>query len=262
MFANHFSLQAMIDFTFPTLDKLLYNEKIILEFLPETKPDVDFKALANFQLGPAFFYIFDTANLKYEWISPEVQEVLGWVPAEVTANLMLKSVHPDDLPLFSKIESRIHDFLSDHYNRVTEYKIIYHYRIKRKDGGFIRVLRQLFNVKGEGRMLRFGIVTDITGLFPEGEPFLKIINWRDNTTHNIDISLRTKIKCPLSKREFEIASLIVNGLTSREISEKLFVSYQTVKTHRKNIYYKLGCNNEIQLTKAFLNNSWYELINV
>lgn len=42
----------------------------------------------------------------------------------------------------------------------------------------------------------------------------------------------------LSSREKEVVSLMINGLTNREISEKLFISESTVETHRKNIYRK------------------------
>ncbi|MFT7196987.1 MAG: DNA-binding CsgD family transcriptional regulator [Marinoscillum sp.] len=47
----------------------------------------------------------------------------------------------------------------------------------------------------------------------------------------------------LSHREKEILQLVAKGFTSTEISEKLFLSEHTIKTHRKNIGYKLGIKN-------------------
>jgi DNA-binding NarL/FixJ family response regulator len=44
----------------------------------------------------------------------------------------------------------------------------------------------------------------------------------------------------LSTRETEIIHLVAEGLTNKEIAEKLFLSIHTVKTHRKNIIKKLG----------------------
>ncbi len=52
----------------------------------------------------------------------------------------------------------------------------------------------------------------------------------------------------LSPRELEILSLIVKGLTSNEIAEKLFVSEHTVITHRRNMMKKLRINKMTQLT--------------
>lgn len=47
----------------------------------------------------------------------------------------------------------------------------------------------------------------------------------------------------LSAREIEVITLIAEGLTNVEISEKLFLSRHTVNTHRKNIMAKLGVKN-------------------
>lgn len=46
-------------------------------------------------------------------------------------------------------------------------------------------------------------------------------------------------KFSLSPREIEIIGLIRSGFSTREIAEKLYLNHETVKTHRKNIYYKL-----------------------
>jgi DNA-binding NarL/FixJ family response regulator len=47
----------------------------------------------------------------------------------------------------------------------------------------------------------------------------------------------------LSTRELEIIVLLKQGLANPEIAKLLFLSEETIKTHRKNIYYKLGINN-------------------
>jgi DNA-binding NarL/FixJ family response regulator len=57
----------------------------------------------------------------------------------------------------------------------------------------------------------------------------------------------------LSDREVEIIRLIVNGMTSAEIAERLFLSEHTVKTHRKNIFKKLNINSISQLTSFAIN---------
>jgi DNA-binding CsgD family transcriptional regulator len=44
----------------------------------------------------------------------------------------------------------------------------------------------------------------------------------------------------LSKREIEIVKLIAKGLGSKEIAQKLFLSINTVNTHRRNITGKTG----------------------
>ncbi|QCK16666.1 response regulator [Mangrovivirga cuniculi] len=51
----------------------------------------------------------------------------------------------------------------------------------------------------------------------------------------------------LTKREKEILKLVVEGKTSPEIADELFISVRTVDTHRSNIMKKLKVNNSISL---------------
>jgi DNA-binding NarL/FixJ family response regulator len=47
----------------------------------------------------------------------------------------------------------------------------------------------------------------------------------------------------ITDREIEIIRLVAEGLSNKEIAEKLFLSTHTVTTHRKNIMNKLQVNN-------------------
>lgn len=49
---------------------------------------------------------------------------------------------------------------------------------------------------------------------------------------------------PLTRRETEILQLISEGKTYTQISEELFISKETAKTHIKNIYSKLQVNSK------------------
>jgi len=61
-------------------------------------------------------------------------------------------------------------------------------------------------------------------------------------------------RADVSPREIEILQLICQELTMKEISEKLFLSEQTVHTHRKNLMKKTKAKNAVGLVKfAFQN---------
>jgi len=62
----------------------------------------------------------------------------------------------------------------------------------------------------------------------------------------------TERSAKLSPREIEICSIIKGGLPSKEISELLKVSYQTVDKHRRNIRKKLGISKKKVNLTSFL----------
>lgn len=64
--------------------------------------------------------------------------------------------------------------------------------------------------------------------------------------------LATITSSELTRREREILQLISSGLSNPAIAEKLFLSTDTIKTHRKNIMRKLDVNNTAQLVKYAL----------
>jgi len=51
----------------------------------------------------------------------------------------------------------------------------------------------------------------------------------------------------LSDREKEVLSCIATGRTTQEIADQLFISKNTVETHRKNLLYKLKARNTAEL---------------
>jgi len=63
-----------------------------------------------------------------------------------------------------------------------------------------------------------------------------------NASQNININ-------QLTPRENEIYQLLAEGCSSKEIANKLYISVETVSTHRKNIMRKLNVRNIVELTK-------------
>lgn len=57
---------------------------------------------------------------------------------------------------------------------------------------------------------------------------------------------------PLTRREREVLSLIAEGLTNSQIAAKLFISIDTVDSHRKNLHTKLNVRNTAQLIRCAL----------
>jgi DNA-binding NarL/FixJ family response regulator len=75
---------------------------------------------------------------------------------------------------------------------------------------------------------------------------------KDNSKLNKNSSSADSI---LTVREIEVITLIALEFSGKEISERLFISNNTVETHRKNIMKKLDAKNIISLVKFALKNN-------
>ena len=61
-------------------------------------------------------------------------------------------------------------------------------------------------------------------------------------------------KNKLTKREKEVLKLVVNGLTSRQIGDKLCISPRTVGNHRSNLLKKFNMKNSVDLVNYVVKN--------
>ena len=64
--------------------------------------------------------------------------------------------------------------------------------------------------------------------------------------------LNEKLVNPLSEREYDVFKKIYSQKSNSEIAEELFVSINTVKTHLKNLYHKLGVSNRKEALDVLL----------
>lgn len=124
-------------------------------------------------------------------------------------------------------------------------------------------IKKLFNKGIAGyldKQSTFDEFTDCLKSLNKGDTFLcshakdQMLSFVSNSK-NLDA---VQIKDALTKREIEILKLICAGLSSKNISEKLFISINTVETHRKRILFKLNVRNSVGIVKYALENNMIE----
>jgi DNA-binding NarL/FixJ family response regulator len=64
----------------------------------------------------------------------------------------------------------------------------------------------------------------------------------------------------LTNSELEIVRLIAEGLTTKEIAARKFISFHTVISHRKNIFRKLGVTSISELIMYSIKAGWINMI--
>ncbi len=214
-----------------------------------------------FHFGEYFYVIFNTRTAEMEYVNPNVENVLGYMPAEFELSMVLNNLHADDLPYYYHYEqSAVRFFSSLSPELFFNYKFSYDYRLKTKNGSYKRVLQQIVPVYyfPEGGVRTLGIFTDLTHLNINGIPKLSFMGMNGAPSYyNVHLNEDFLPSQTLfSKKEQEILDCIVQGMTSEDISKQLHRSIFTIRNHRKNILQKSGCANVTELLVKSIREGW------
>lgn len=214
-------------------------------------------AASLFSVGTYYYSIFNFENLKFEYVDSNIQKVLGILPHELTVDKFLEIMHPKHLEIYTKKQKVVGDFLLNKIapSDITKYKVVYLYKLKNRNGSYRTILHQAkaLTISGDGKTQHIlTIQTDITYLSPKLDCNFSLISNTLPSYYSMETDsgfelVEGNLSCSLTKREKEILKKMAQGLKSSEIAHSLFISPQTVYTHKKNILKKTGCTSTSQL---------------
>nr|NQU93206.1 hypothetical protein [Bacteroidota bacterium] len=176
------------------------------------------------------------------------------------ARLLLVEHKTDEAEL---LLSELHDIASTgkRIERLIEIKIAYAYlyKLKGKQEQALTNIIEAMEFASDENLISYFLfnVGHIIDLLKEVYKIqaTQITNIPDSFIEKLKLAIdkTEKFKNPhseagLSTRELDILKLVAEDLTNQEIADKLFISLNTVKTHFKNIYFKLEVDNR---AKAF-----------
>lgn len=216
-----------------------------------------------FSAGEYYYLIFNLATSTIEYVQDNVKNVLGCSPQDFTTEYAIAHIHPDDMPFFMNIENTAMKFFSQFPpEKLVKYKIRYDYRLRHANGKYIRILQQIYTIQisPEGGAMRvLNIHIDITHLKQSGRPILSFIGLDDEPSY-IDVEIQTVFKPTkqiLTKREKEVLENLIEGHNSKSLSNKLFLSIETINTHRRNILRKTKTKNTTELITKAIKEGWF-----
>jgi DNA-binding CsgD family transcriptional regulator len=225
--------------------------------------EVHKKLLSIFQVGEYYYYVFNLKNGEFDFISPEIEKVLGHKPDEVTVPVFMSGIHPEDVPWFLNFENKVVEFFSKlRAEQVLKYKVSYDYRVRKANGEYIRILQQVvtiqFDQQSRSLMRTFGVHTDITHLKSEGKPVLSFIGLEGEPSYtDVDVEKIFMPSLPIiSDREKQVLRLLMEGKNSRTIANQLFISAETVSKHRKNMLRKTEAASTPELVAMAVKRGW------
>ena len=201
-----------------------------------------------------YFPIIDQKQALYliDWTKYEIsytkgiKNLLGYDEDEFDLDSVINYIHPDDMTIVSRvIKGTLKHATQSGFGKANNYAMIT-FRMKKKDGSYIYVLRKSvpWEIDINHKMLRsLSILTDIS--FMQNTK----VEWdvSANTSSDFKKNIYKEFVDFFTKRELDIIRCIAQNCTNEEIAEKLFISYHTVKTHRKKIFKKANCHNKQEL---------------
>ncbi|HMG15541.1 MAG TPA: LuxR C-terminal-related transcriptional regulator [Saprospiraceae bacterium] len=210
-----------------------------------------------FNTGKHYYYILNFFDLRFEYVHPTVEEFIGCKPEAYKFALEFEKMHPLDATKIKFKENAANEF---YYNRIPSekiffYKSTYTFRLSDGKGGWKNILHQSIplQVTEFGRIQYIlSVHTDITylNLLPDDRiSFVGIHNEPSYYSLNTDPEnmLKPKANLEISRREKEIIQQLAEGLSSKQIAGKLFISQHTVDTHRRHLLKKMGVKNTLEL---------------
>ena len=193
--------------------------------------------------------VFDMYRGQHAYHSPKFAALFGWDLAALEKNDLdygNKKIHPEDRVKLMQAGVYFTSFaMNIDHTRRRDFKVVSDYRMRGPRDNYIRVVEQqsVLELDKHGNIWLALSILDFSPDSDISQPFrCRMINhktgdiyiWPPREPVDRDI---------LSMREKEILNLISKGLVSREIADLLYISVNTVNTHRQRIIEKLDVSN-------------------
>lgn len=205
-------------------------------------------------------FILDYSLKNYPFMGKNIREITNYSNDAFYEGGLEFVLHnnPDFRVLNQEIFRDREEFLATHNtSSAAELRFTMNFRLKGAKGNCHNILQKNTVIYASDLKLPvaiLGFVWDVTDQMNEGKFIQKIENLDPKTgLWNVLMSKEYYPKIDkdklLSKREIEILKWVLEGLNSKQIADKLFLSTHTVITHRRNMLAKTNCLNSMDLLR-------------
>lgn len=206
-----------------------------------------------------FIYLLDYTTGSYLMVSMQCQVVMNFSNKKLLdggTDFVLEMYHPADLRLFNEqiFTDRIRILKAIPAEDHKDYIFSLNYRVKNGKGEYVNLLQRNSFIQSDENgnpLLSLGVLTNIDH-FKTENPVIQLVEKVDPITAKVDLFAKNTYYLYeedriFSKREREILLHLAEGLTSKEIADKLFISEHTVINHKRNMHSKSNTQNAAAL---------------
>jgi DNA-binding CsgD family transcriptional regulator len=241
------------------------DEELFYKFLLQYKfdeKDLDYSILEKHRvalqtlsdIGNSGINVFDLSTRQIVFYSSNFGVLLGYQPsdyAESGQQFFYDKIHPEDIVKLNINGVSVFK-LFNNFSREDKlnHKAIQEYRMINAQGKYVRLIEQ-YQVLELDKKDQVWLIMGTVDFSANQEEYdgikIQMVNFK--TGQIIPTEIPQKMELDLTKREIEVLKLVKEGLLSKEISNKLSISLNTVNTHRQRFLEKLGANNSIEAVR-------------
>lgn len=251
---NNYEIQPL---QFPEFtSNLKVKKERIRNFQKVFKNEID--NIPKYAIGPYFWFIPDNSKMAIVQTSDNIHELTSYKKNEwkkYEPEFLSKVMHEEDWIYFLGGVQYMLQFLEKTpISERKNYRFNIYARIKNEKSEYrwmvVQFPKIIYNKEGKG-LSSLIVVSDLSHFSIGNQPVMTLIdttNSRKPFYKAIVEKTETYVnKANITKREREILALMINGKTSPEIAEKLFISYHTVENHKKNLRVKTASKTSAEL---------------
>jgi hypothetical protein len=228
-----------------------YNYNIYFDFIESylpsgflnIRPDdpIMLKLGEQMEANDQFITLSDLGQIKFLFASERIRQMIGVEPSQLNPGHFVEVTHPDDMCRFGLL--RAQTFVVEKEVLETQKGsalVSFTLRLRNPSGIYFNALCQayFFYCSTPRQVVYLLQVISNVNWFKIRKQDYHYYKGKELSLFRYPDEALLKIGPLFSCRELEILKLVASGLSSKQIADKLFLSVNTVNTHRKNILQK------------------------
>jgi DNA-binding CsgD family transcriptional regulator len=206
-------------------------------------------------------HVIDYTQRRHVSISGPVKNMIGYDPRmiiESGLNFVIDIFQKDDFRIYNEIifHQAIAFLKKTNQKDHNDYIFSYSYRMRKADGKWLNLFQQgsyITDPKTNLPLYGIAMVTDISPLKKDNCMIFSIdkkdseAGWFNYKNVLNEYYYPDPQESRLTRREREIVCWLAEGLSSKQIADKLFLSENTIVNHRKSLLKKTNAKNVAEL---------------
>jgi DNA-binding CsgD family transcriptional regulator len=201
--------------------------------------------------------ILSQGSNHISYCSKSILNILGLYSESVTSagwSYLSQHIHPQDFELLNKkllpaLQAYLKKYRGNDRDSLT---FGYTLRMRHAQGHYLLMAIENQPLEWQGKRWPDAYMSVVKNITPYGDNrkmtlTIKLCKpgMRPQTIHTREFDFRWR---PFTLREVEILRLVAAGLTSKQIGDRLHISPETIRNHRKRLLSKSGCGSTSELT--------------